>query len=223
MPTTARPTFSNSGVVHSRRATRPDVPRTASVRRRSCTCRPTEPTVRTYARRMSSRRNRPMGLGAGRPAPRRHRRLKFVRRARTGPPRPPFRDRLSKTAAPSPALWNHPKRQASIAFGRGVIDTPPGSAAGLQLVVADADAAHAELAGRGAAVGDVQEFPWGRFVFPQRSRRQPLVAAGAAQARLEISKTPPVDPPAARVRSFFTHALSLALGASRARAEGQSQ
>jgi len=41
----------------------------------------------------------------------------------------------------------------------------PGSIEGLQMVVADADAAHAELSGRGVEVSDVQEFPWGRFVF----------------------------------------------------------
>jgi uncharacterized glyoxalase superfamily protein PhnB len=32
-------------------------------------------------------------------------------------------------------------------------------------VVEDADAAHAELSGRGVEVGPVQDFPWGRFVF----------------------------------------------------------
>jgi uncharacterized glyoxalase superfamily protein PhnB len=41
----------------------------------------------------------------------------------------------------------------------------PGSLKGLQVVVADADAARDELAGRGVEVSDVQEFPWGRFVF----------------------------------------------------------
>jgi predicted enzyme related to lactoylglutathione lyase len=41
----------------------------------------------------------------------------------------------------------------------------PGSVEGLQLVVEDADAARAELAERGVEVSDVQEFPWGRFVF----------------------------------------------------------
>jgi predicted enzyme related to lactoylglutathione lyase len=41
----------------------------------------------------------------------------------------------------------------------------PGSVEGLQLVVEDADAARAELSGRGVEVSDVQEFPWGRFVF----------------------------------------------------------
>jgi predicted enzyme related to lactoylglutathione lyase len=41
----------------------------------------------------------------------------------------------------------------------------PGSVEGLQVVVEDAEAARAELAGRGVEVSDVQEFPWGRFVF----------------------------------------------------------
>jgi predicted enzyme related to lactoylglutathione lyase len=58
-----------------------------------------------------------------------------------------------------------PGSACSIAIGKGIIDTEPGSAAGLGLVVADADAAHAELASRGVDVSDVQEFPWGRFVF----------------------------------------------------------
>lgn len=58
-----------------------------------------------------------------------------------------------------------PGSACSIAFGKGVVDTEPGSAAGLQLVVADADAAHAELAARGVQTSEVKEFPWGRFVF----------------------------------------------------------
>ena len=41
----------------------------------------------------------------------------------------------------------------------------PGDAQGLQLVVADVEAAHDELAGRGVEVSDVQHFPWGSFVF----------------------------------------------------------
>jgi uncharacterized glyoxalase superfamily protein PhnB len=41
----------------------------------------------------------------------------------------------------------------------------PGSIEGLQMVIEDADAARAELAERGVEVSDVQEFPWGRFVF----------------------------------------------------------
>jgi catechol 2,3-dioxygenase-like lactoylglutathione lyase family enzyme len=53
----------------------------------------------------------------------------------------------------------------SIALGLGITDGEPGSVGGIQMVVADADAARAELAGRGVEVSDVQVFPWGRFVF----------------------------------------------------------
>jgi predicted enzyme related to lactoylglutathione lyase len=58
-----------------------------------------------------------------------------------------------------------PGSACSIALGKGVVDTPPGSVQGLQLVVGDIEAAHAELAGRGVEVSDIQDFPWGRFVF----------------------------------------------------------
>jgi predicted enzyme related to lactoylglutathione lyase len=58
-----------------------------------------------------------------------------------------------------------PGSGCSIAIGEGVIDSPPGSLKGLQLVVADIEAARAHLVDRGAEVGDVQEFPWGSFVF----------------------------------------------------------
>jgi predicted enzyme related to lactoylglutathione lyase len=58
-----------------------------------------------------------------------------------------------------------PGSACSIALGKGLVDTAPGSAQGLQIVVPDVDAARAELAGRGVDVSDVQEFPWGRFVF----------------------------------------------------------
>jgi catechol 2,3-dioxygenase-like lactoylglutathione lyase family enzyme len=58
-----------------------------------------------------------------------------------------------------------PGSACSITIGTGVTDAEPGSVKGLQLVVADADAAHADLAGRGVEVSDVQDFPWGRFVF----------------------------------------------------------
>jgi catechol 2,3-dioxygenase-like lactoylglutathione lyase family enzyme len=60
-----------------------------------------------------------------------------------------------------------PGSACSIALGTGIVDTPPGSVKGLQLVVPDADAARAELLERGVEVGDVQEFPWGKFVFFQ--------------------------------------------------------
>jgi catechol 2,3-dioxygenase-like lactoylglutathione lyase family enzyme len=58
-----------------------------------------------------------------------------------------------------------PGSACSIAVGTGIVDTPPGSVQGLQLVVADIDAARAELLERGVEVSDVQEFPWGSFVF----------------------------------------------------------
>ena len=53
----------------------------------------------------------------------------------------------------------------SIAFGTGVVDSEPGSVAGLQLVVDDVHAARAELVGRGVDASDVQDFPWGSFTF----------------------------------------------------------
>jgi predicted enzyme related to lactoylglutathione lyase len=58
-----------------------------------------------------------------------------------------------------------PGSACSIALGTGIVDSEPGSARGLQLTVADAHAARAELAGRGVEVSEVTEFPWGSFVF----------------------------------------------------------
>src|SRR5258708_8806150 len=58
-----------------------------------------------------------------------------------------------------------PGSACSIAIGMGLTESLPGSAQGLQLVVSDADAARGELAARGVPRSDVQEFPWGRFVF----------------------------------------------------------
>jgi predicted enzyme related to lactoylglutathione lyase len=58
-----------------------------------------------------------------------------------------------------------PGSACSIAIGTGIMDTPPGSAQGLQLVVSDIEAARAQLIDGGVDVGEVQDFPWGRFVF----------------------------------------------------------
>jgi predicted enzyme related to lactoylglutathione lyase len=58
-----------------------------------------------------------------------------------------------------------PGSACSIAIGKGVIDTEPGSVQGMQMVVDDIHAARAELVGRGLEVGEVQEFQWGKFVF----------------------------------------------------------
>jgi predicted enzyme related to lactoylglutathione lyase len=59
-----------------------------------------------------------------------------------------------------------PGSACSIAIGTGLgSEALPGSAQGLQLVVQDIQAAHAELAERGVDVSEIQEFPWGSFVF----------------------------------------------------------
>lgn len=58
-----------------------------------------------------------------------------------------------------------PGSACSIAIGDGITDAPPGSAQGMQMVVPDIQAARAELTGRGVGVGEVQEFPWGSFLF----------------------------------------------------------
>jgi catechol 2,3-dioxygenase-like lactoylglutathione lyase family enzyme len=53
----------------------------------------------------------------------------------------------------------------AIGTGTGMSTMSPGTVQGLQVVVDDADAVHDALAARGVEVSDVQEFPWGRFVF----------------------------------------------------------
>ena len=50
-----------------------------------------------------------------------------------------------------------PGSACSIAFGTGIVDTPPGSVQALHLVVSDIDAARAELLVRGVEVGDVRD------------------------------------------------------------------
>ena len=58
-----------------------------------------------------------------------------------------------------------PGSACSIAIGKGIVEGEPGSVRGLQMVVADIEAAHADLVARGAEVSDVQDLDWGRFVF----------------------------------------------------------
>lgn len=58
-----------------------------------------------------------------------------------------------------------PGSACSITIGQGITKAAPGSFAGANLVIEDADAAHAELTSRGIEVSEVQEMPWGRFVF----------------------------------------------------------
>jgi len=58
-----------------------------------------------------------------------------------------------------------PGSACSIAFGTGISQAEPGSVQGMQMVVPDVRAARAELVERGVEVSEVQEFPWGSFVF----------------------------------------------------------
>jgi predicted enzyme related to lactoylglutathione lyase len=58
-----------------------------------------------------------------------------------------------------------PGSACSIALTTGAHEMEPGSIQGLQMVVSDIGAAHEELAGRGVEVSELQEFPWGAFVF----------------------------------------------------------
>jgi predicted enzyme related to lactoylglutathione lyase len=58
-----------------------------------------------------------------------------------------------------------PGSACSIAIGKGLTQMEPGSIEGLQVVVEDIEAAHSALAERGVEVSEVQDFPWGRFVF----------------------------------------------------------
>ncbi|WP_028659924.1 VOC family protein [Nocardioides insulae] len=58
-----------------------------------------------------------------------------------------------------------PGSACSIAFGRGLTQMTPGSLDNLQMVIADADSCRAELLDRGVEVSDVDDQPWGRFVY----------------------------------------------------------
>ncbi len=58
-----------------------------------------------------------------------------------------------------------PGSACSIAIGEGITEAAPGSVQGMQIVVSDIDAARAELLQRGLEVGEVQDFPWGKFIF----------------------------------------------------------
>ena len=58
-----------------------------------------------------------------------------------------------------------PGSGCSVAIGDGLTEMKPGSIEGLLLVVDDIEAAREELSGRGVDVSEIQDFPWGRFVF----------------------------------------------------------
>jgi catechol 2,3-dioxygenase-like lactoylglutathione lyase family enzyme len=58
-----------------------------------------------------------------------------------------------------------PGSACSIAFGKGLTEATPGSVKGMQIVIADAKAAHDELIERGVDASDVQVLDWGSFVY----------------------------------------------------------
>jgi catechol 2,3-dioxygenase-like lactoylglutathione lyase family enzyme len=69
-----------------------------------------------------------------------------------------------------------PGSACSIVVGIGIVDMPPGSVKGLQLVVSDVEAARAELVERGVEVSSVQHYEgallvdgrggdWNSFIF----------------------------------------------------------
>lgn len=60
-----------------------------------------------------------------------------------------------------------PGSACSIALGHGITTAEPGSVQGLQLVVDDVVVARAQLDKAGIDVSEVQDFPWGSFVFFQ--------------------------------------------------------
>lgn len=58
-----------------------------------------------------------------------------------------------------------PGSACSISIGEGLTEAEPGSLDALQLVVDDVEAAREELSARGLELSEIQDFPWGRFVF----------------------------------------------------------
>jgi predicted enzyme related to lactoylglutathione lyase len=58
-----------------------------------------------------------------------------------------------------------PGSACSISIGEGITDMKPGSQRGLQMVVKDAQAARDQLAKNGVKVSEVDDQPWGRFVY----------------------------------------------------------
>ena len=57
-----------------------------------------------------------------------------------------------------------PGSDCSIMVGKGAIHTAPGSVQGLQLVVEDIEAAHAELIGRGLEISPIRHFDNGTWI-----------------------------------------------------------
>jgi catechol 2,3-dioxygenase-like lactoylglutathione lyase family enzyme len=58
-----------------------------------------------------------------------------------------------------------PGSACSITIGKGLTQMTPGSLDNMQIVVSNADDIRAELVGRGVEASEVDEQPWGRFVY----------------------------------------------------------
>jgi catechol 2,3-dioxygenase-like lactoylglutathione lyase family enzyme len=58
-----------------------------------------------------------------------------------------------------------PGSACSIVLGTGVTEMAPGSQKGVQVVVKDAAAARQHLIDKGVEASEIDEQPWGRFVF----------------------------------------------------------
>ncbi|MFE5510380.1 VOC family protein [Streptomyces sp. NPDC056529] len=58
-----------------------------------------------------------------------------------------------------------PGSACSIALGRGITGMEPGSLDNMQVVVADIQEAHDDLAARGIEVSGIDDRPWGSFVY----------------------------------------------------------
>ena len=58
-----------------------------------------------------------------------------------------------------------PGSACSIVMGVGITEMPPGSQKGVQMVVADAAAAREYLVSRGVEASEVDDQPWGKFVY----------------------------------------------------------
>jgi predicted enzyme related to lactoylglutathione lyase len=89
-----------------------------------------------------------------------------------------------------------PGSACSIALGTGLSESPPppGSVQGMQLVVADIEAARAELAGRRVEVSEVHDLPWGRFVFFKDPDGNGWSVQEIIPARDESADEPPLTP-----------------------------
>uniref|UniRef100_A0AAU2K3C9 VOC family protein n=1 Tax=Streptomyces sp. NBC_00049 TaxID=2903617 RepID=A0AAU2K3C9_9ACTN len=58
-----------------------------------------------------------------------------------------------------------PGSACSIAVGKGLTRMAPGSLDNMQVVVTDIEEAYADLLGRGIEVTEIQDLPWGSFVY----------------------------------------------------------